>query len=560
MPYNLITNIESCYITVPHLLYYSHIPAMVVALLFGFFVYFKNRRKSIDSFASRILLFVSIAFTLWSVLDMMLWLSVNSGQIMFYWSVVNFVENLVTAGTLYFSYVFLEKKDLPLVFKLIIGLLLSGFLVFLPTTYNITDFNVANCEAEQGSLIYYFYFLEILFFVSLLAYLIRKIILSKKDERNMVILFSIGAVCFLASFSGANILGSLTEHWEILQYGLFGMPFFMAFLAYLIVRYKVFNIKLVSAQFLVALVIILIGSEFFFINNPVNKVLTAITLALVVAFGWWLVRSVKQEIARREETAELAKSLAEANLRLQELDRQKTDFLSIASHQLRTPLSIAKGYIELIQDGAYGKVSSKIKNILGEMGNSNEHLVKLVDDFLDITRIEQGRTKFVFANGDLNKLAEDVAKEFNVRAKNKGLSLSLALGKELPQMHMDEEKIRHVIFNFVDNAIKYSEKGSIKITSAQENGGIKIVVSDHGRGFGEEDRANFFQKFYRGKNVQGTNVTGTGLGLYVCRKFIEAHSGRVWSESPGTGKGSSFCFWLPFGEKNAEQAIKMVNK
>jgi len=271
----------------------------------------------------------------------------------------------------------------------------------------------------------------------------------------------------------------------------------------------------------------------------------------MIVFGVMLVRSVREEVTRRKEVTKLAKSLEQANLRLQELDRQKTEFLSIASHQLRTPLSIIKGYLELIGDGAYGKVTKKMREILGDMDESNERLVKLVDDFLDITRIEQGRTKFSFDMYDMNDIVTSVVNELHDRAKDRKLKLLWQSGKEKHMMYMDDEKIRHVIFNYVDNAIKYTPKGSITVLLERGDDGLTVKVSDTGIGFGKEDEANFFQKFYRGKNVESTNVNGTGLGIYVCKKFIETHGGRVWAKSGGIGKGSEFGFWLPkkVGEK-----------
>lgn len=112
-------------------------------------------------------------------------------------------------------------------------------------------------------------------------------------------------------------------------------------------------------------------------------------------------------------------------------------------------------------------------------------------------------------------------------------------------VYCDEEKIRHVVFNFIDNAIKYSEVGNIKVELYPENNGAAVRVRDNGLGFSKIDGANFFQKFYRGENVKGTNVNGTGLGLFVCSKFIEAHHGKVWAHSEGLGKGAEFGFWIP---------------
>ena len=228
------------------------------------------------------------------------------------------------------------------------------------------------------------------------------------------------------------------------------------------------------------------------------------------------------------------------------LDDSKTGFISIASHQLRTPLSIIKGYIELIKDGAYGKTTVKMVKTLDDMDASNERLVKLVDEFLDISRIEQGRTKFDFKQCDLRETISSVVAELKEKADEKCRQIIWMPPATECQANVDEEKIRNVVFNYIDNALKYSDCGEVKVFLESENDGWNVRVRDNGLGFGKTDEASFFQKFYRGENVKGTNVNGTGLGLYVCRKFIEAHNGRVWAKSDGLGKGSEFGFWIPF--------------
>ncbi len=324
----------------------------------------------------------------------------------------------------------------------------------------------------------------------------------------------------------------------------------VSFIAYAIFRYHLFDIKIVATEALVAILTIILFSEGV-LSGSIPIVMFKIFFACLVAgLGVFLVRSVKKEIAQREELAVLAKSLEEANARLKELDQQKTDFLSIAAHQLRTPLSILNGYIELIKDGAYGKVHKETKEILHNMDESNTRLVKLVDEFLDITRIEQGRTKFDFVFKNVNDTIESVRKELVDRAAQKNLQLVWQSDTAVKPIFMDEEKIRHVIFNFIDNAIKYSDQGKIMVTAQREDNGVAVRVRDQGFGFGRDDTNKFFQKFYRGNNVKGRDVSGTGLGLYVCRKFIEAHEGKVWAKSAGLGKGSDFGFWIPSKSKN----------
>lgn len=319
----------------------------------------------------------------------------------------------------------------------------------------------------------------------------------------------------------------------------------VTFIAYAIFKYHLFDLEVAATEGLVAILVILLLTEGILSGSYSTIVFKVFFACLVMALGISLIKSVQKEIRQRNELSMLAQSLEQANVRLQELDKQKTDFLSIAAHQLRTPLSIINGYTELITDGAYGKVGKGVKEILNNIDDSNGHLIKLVDEFLDITRVEQGRTKYDFASHDVRDIIDSAVKELVPKAESKNLKLVWKRPAALPTAQVDGEKIRHVVFNFIDNAIKYSDKGAIRVSAEQGDDGIAIRVKDDGFGFGPTDQANFFQKFYRGDNVKGTNVNGTGLGLFVCRKFIEAHGGRVWAISPGLHKGSEFGFWVP---------------
>ncbi len=326
----------------------------------------------------------------------------------------------------------------------------------------------------------------------------------------------------------------------------------MGFTAYAIFKHQLFDIKVLAAELLVGILVLILVAEGLFSASPGTIFYKVIFATIVAAIGAVLVRSVKKEVQQKEELAKLTESLQkanvdlrEANVRLEELDRQKNEFLSIASHQLRTPLSIFNGYIELLEEGAYGTVQQQIKEALMNMDETNHRLVTLVDEFLDITRIEQGRTKFVFERADICALVTSVVLELSGKLRSKKLKIDWKKPAELIEAKVDQEKMRHIIFNFVDNAIKYSDQGVITVTVKKEDEGVAVRVVDQGVGFEENDRVNFFQKFYRGENVRGVNVTGTGLGLYVVGKFAEAHGGRVWAKSAGIGKGSEFGVWVP---------------
>ncbi len=334
---------------------------------------------------------------------------------------------------------------------------------------------------------------------------------------------------------------------------------FPVVLFYAVTRHHLLGAKIVGAEVLAGIANFVLVTEIFLAKSILELSIRIFFAFMIGLISILFIVSVRKEIKRREEVTQLAHSLEKANLRLQELDHQKTEFLSIASHQLRTPLSILKGYIELIEDGAYGKASPKMMSVLHDMDESNERLVKLVDEFLDITRIEQGRTKFVFEKSNLNDLISSVVKELIEKSDEKKMKILWKPSKSVGVNSIfDKDKVRHVVFNYVDNAIKYSDKGAVKVSIEKEDGGITVRVKDTGLGFNKEDQASFFQKFYRGKNVQHTNVNGTGLGIYVCRKFIEKHKGHVWAHSKGLGKGSEFGFWIP--EKKRGSGLRKIIK
>ena len=527
----------------PKLLYYSHIPTAVVALFLSVFVFWKGRSLAIEA-----LMGVSFLFAIWNFIDLVIWTGADSRVIMFLWSGLYLLQALILAGTWYFSHVFIEGKDIPFYQKMLMGVLLLPLILLLPTSWNLLGFDLVNCEAHQGILVKYFYFFQGVSLIWILGCLIRKYRRVADDmERRKVGIFGVGIFLFLASFSWGNLFGSLTLQWGLEQYGLFGMPIFIGFLAYLIVKYQAFDMKLAGAQALVMGLILLIGSQFFFIKTRTNMVLTGVTLALAIGFGWILIRSVKKEIERKDQLQEMSDRLARANDELRKLDNAKSEFISIASHQLRTPLTAIKGFLSLILEGSYGKISPEIQDILNKVYASNDRIVQLVENLLNISRIESGRIQYQFEKSSIEAILKDLSDMFFVMTKGKNLTLSFTLPKEkLPLIYMDAAKIREVISNLIDNALKYTEKGSIEVILEQRGSMARITVADTGMGVEESMKEHLFSKFIRGsKEASRMNVAGTGLGLYVGKSFVEAHHGKIWIESDGLGKGSKFIVELP---------------
>ena len=268
--------------------------------------------------------------------------------------------------------------------------------------------------------------------------------------------------------------------------------------------------------------------------------------------------NIKLEEEVRRKTAQLRK----ANQELRKLDTAKSEFISIASHQLRTPLTVIKGYISMMQEGSFGVVPPKILENLKKVYVSNERLIGLVENLLDISRIESGRQEFRWEKESLENIAAGVVENLQQAAETKKLKLILHKQKVLaPKVLIDKNKIHEVMMNFVDNAIKYTPEGQIDVyVKAEPKDSVMFCVKDTGKGIDPQIKPNLFKKFSRGKDSFRMHTEGVGLGLYVAKTIIEAHSGKIWAESEGTNNGSIFCFSIPLDHKPKDMAPKFGTK
>lgn len=232
------------------------------------------------------------------------------------------------------------------------------------------------------------------------------------------------------------------------------------------------------------------------------------------------------------------------------VERMKTEFVSIAAHQLRTPLSAIKWTLRMLLDGDVGRLSKEQLDLLEKTYQSNERMIGLINDLLNVTRIEEGRYIFKPTLVQLEQLCQEVidaAKEGILRKKiNFGF---LTPREKLPPVKIDSEKIKLVIQNLLDNAIKYTTSGG-RVTISLKKGKkeVELEIQDNGVGIPRDQQERVFTRFFRGANIIRLETTGTGLGLFIAKNIIEAHQGKIWFESE-EGKGSTFHFTLPTVEE-----------
>src|SRR3989344_7110941 len=265
--------------------------------------------------------------------------------------------------------------------------------------------------------------------------------------------------------------------------------------AYAIFRHGLLNMKVVTVDSLTFLLVVSTLFEVLISSSTAEIFFRTIIFILLLTFGILLSKSIRREIKQREALQSLTKELEEANEELRKLDQAKSEFISIASHQLRSPLTVIRGYIAMFSEGTFGAITEQARDALGRVSFSAEQLIKLVASLLNLSRIESG-------------------------------------------------KIREVVVNLIDNAIKYSPKGKISV-SLSKNASILLLVKDSGIGIAKEDIRKLFAKFSRSTDAQKVDPNGMGIGLYFVKRVVEDHGGKVWADSEGVGNGSTFTVELP---------------
>jgi signal transduction histidine kinase len=240
----------------------------------------------------------------------------------------------------------------------------------------------------------------------------------------------------------------------------------------------------------------------------------------------------------------LLADLERAQKHIEELkiaNQRANENLSVATHQIRSPLASIKGYASLILEGDFGEVPEYLREPLNTIFKAANSAGKTVNDFLDLSRMEQGAMRYYLKDFDLSNLVQEAVNEIKGGINENNLELKLNIGEGPFLIHSDKAKLKHVLINLIDNANKYTKEGYIEV-SLQRTVDNKVIfsVKDTGVGIKPETLLNLFQKFSRDTDANKQNIHGTGLGLYVAKKLIEARHGRIWAESEGDGKGSQF--------------------
>lgn len=299
----------------------------------------------------------------------------------------------------------------------------------------------------------------------------------------------------------------------------------------------IWNWVLVVLVIFFGLFLALLPPEFFLLQKLVGLLLAGLLLADKIIWGW------RTEVSTKK-FQKLTREFKKANVKLEELSALKDEFVSVASHELRAPITVIKGYVDMILAGDAGRISPKTRRYLQDVFDSNERMVRLINNMLNVSRIESGRLVMNLEDIQIEDAIGRVVGDFRLEAKKHGLELKyLQAGKKLPKVRVDPDRIREVIANLVGNAINYTSHGYIQIKSYEENEMVTVSVEDTGVGIASEDQKRLFKKFSQ-VGVGAPLKKGSGLGLYICKMLINEFGGDIWLKSK-VGKGTTFYFSLP---------------
>ena len=511
---------------------YFLVPSAMMIIIVGFYSWFRVRKTE-----NLLFFFLSIAQSIWALSTFFMFYYCENDASILFWDRMLYTAAILMIPFLYhFSIELCDLKTKANKILLSLSYLFCFLLVILAQTdyfvkgvfrYNFGNEQGCHTVAQTGHhlyLIYLFIFLSLAF---------NNFYKTWKDEEQpqekRVKSFYILLAFFIFSLSGLGLLSA----YKIIIYPLyyFALPLCALIITYAITEKNLFP-SVVATDILVVIILILLLTFFIFPDLEFGTMPKAIIFILILLLSLLLIRHNHQELERREE--------------IERVSKLKSEFISIVSHQLRTPLAAIRGYASMIKDGDYGEIDQNTIGAVNYIHDSSVRMIKLVNSLLSISRLERGKIELNIQEISVDKIIEECIADIEMAAKEKGLYIKYKKSnKVLPLIRGDYEKIKNALGNIINNAVLYTVKGGVTITSDLINNFVRIEIKDTGVGIDKEDAEKIFKSFSRGKGGVEMYTQGTGLGLYVAKSFIEMHKGKLDLFSKGKNKGSIFTVELP---------------
>lgn len=508
-------------------------------MVLGMVVYSKSKESGV---ARSLLVIVSLFFA-WCFADLIIWATNDPGTVMFYWSLQVLIEPLIFLVSILLTYRFVFKKEPSLLSKVLVLAPMLPLVAVLSTKYNLVGVTLADCNAIEGFFAHYYsYIIETLYIIITVRLVVRAYTKSAEAaSKKQVKFFGIGIALFLVAFSWGNIFGSFSSDWAGAQIGLISMPILVAFLSYLIVRFKAFNVKLLGAQAIVFALGFLVLAIAFLRKIEHVRYVVFFTLIFVILLGYYLIQSVKRVTEQRERLEALNNELT-ATL------QQRESLTHLITHKIKGVLTRSKGVFSEMIEGSYGVIPPLLTSMAKRGLESDIEGVQTVDLVLNASNLSKGTIKYDMKPVDFKAIVEKIAEEKKAVAATKNLVLESTITEGAYSVTGDAFWLTEVVRNLVENALRYTLEGKVSVNLRLQNSKVLLSVTDTGVGITDEDKQNLFKEGGRGKDSTKINVDSTGYGLFTVKLIVDAHKGRVWAESEGFNKGTTFYVELDSGD------------
>lgn len=534
---------------------------IVVIIILGIIVFLSNR-KSITNKTFLYFSLVAVLYTIFNYVNYQL----NSPELVL-WAIrlTIFFSVWYSFYLFQFFYVFPKEKisfSKQYKFILLPLVILTSILTLTPFVFSgLKEFNspgkVSNPEPAMGVIL--FGLVVVFLVVTGIVFLVRKTMQAQNAEKKQLTLVLIGTFITYSCLIFFNLIMTVVfgNVAFISLAPIFTIPF-IVFTTYAILKQGLFNIKVIATQLITFSLWIFILVRTLIATSLQEAIINGILFLITVVVGILLIRSVLREVRQREEMERMAEDVRRAYVvekkakeELEKLDKVKDQFLAQAQHDLRTPLTSIMGYTDLLLSGTFGKQSKKTTEVVKKLQLLTNGMIRKANNFLDLAQFQLGKSPLTLKpRVQPFSILEEIKGELDFKAESRGIYLHLEEPKggfdKNTSIEADREKLKAAIFNIVDNSVKYTPQGGVTIEMRHDGENkVLIEVKDTGIGIDKEKVKTIFDTMFDRSEAAKKTAAGAGVGLYLSTQIIKGHHGRVWAESEGEGKGSTFYVELP---------------
>lgn len=452
---------------------YSHFVPTILSLILGIFVFIKAK---FDLFSKVFLSFI-ITFSLWLIGDVIAWTSNNYHLVYTTWSFLDYTEIVFYVLGLYFVMVFIKKTDISTFFKICLFVLTVPALFLTVSQQSVTGFFQPICEAGNNNFLgIYKLIVEGLILLIILFYTIVPFIKKYSWEKKKADLIVLGSMfLFLSIFGVTEYIASMTGVYEYNLYSLFLLPIFLLAIIYAVFELDIFNFKILGTHYLVVGLMILVGGQLFFVNGTTDRLLTILTLIITLGLSVILFRNLKRESDQRVYIEKL-------NIKLEILLKQRESLTHLVTHKVKGAFTRSKCIFAEMLEGTFGKLSPQLKDMADKGLKSDNEGIATVDLVLNAANLQTGTVKYDMKQIDFKELVLKISDEMKDRAVLKGLKYEIDIKDGVYNISGDAFWLKEVVHNLIDNSVRYTEKGSIKIGLERKDSKILFYVKDTGIG------------------------------------------------------------------------------